>query len=240
MPSGVLDFPDISVVYARYATLAELSADLGGWLLLYAGLDSNGVAVAMASNVAGAASLGLEPDAGRAKAAIRAGVCDFVVNDLGEALRILKNEIRKRNGVSVVLEGATDAAVREMVERGVQPEVLTFPVPKMVERGAQMLVEGAPDGMIPVSWSVGGEPLRWLPLLDGLAGSALGAKDARVRWVEASPRYLGRAFAGQRFVRMTEAEADRFVDEVRGKVKAGEIVVSVDVNRGGEIVSMRT
>ena len=43
MPFGVLDFPDIAIVYARFAALAALSADLGGWLLLYAGLDRDGV-----------------------------------------------------------------------------------------------------------------------------------------------------------------------------------------------------
>lgn len=239
MPSGVLDFPDISVVYGRYVALAQLSADFGGWLLLYAGLDRAGVAIAIASNVVGAASLGVEPNAERAKAALRAGACDFVVNDLGESLRILKNEIRKHNPVSVVLKANVDAAVREMVERGVQPEVLTFPVSEMVERGARVLAERASDGMIPVSWSVEREPLQELPVLDELAVRALGKKDARVRWLEASPRYLGRAFAALRFVRMTEPEAESFVAAIREKVKAREIPGAVMVSRGGEATSIQ-
>ena len=103
MSSGALEFPAIAVVYARFIALTSLSADLGGQLLLYIGLDPEGIAVAMASNVAGAASLGLESDVGRAKEALRAGVCDFLVNSLDEALRILKNEIRSRRPVSVVL-----------------------------------------------------------------------------------------------------------------------------------------
>lgn len=241
MPVGVLDFPEISVVYARFAALTALSVDLGGWLLLYAGLDRDGVAVAMASNVAGAASLGLEPEAERAKASLRAGVCDFVVNNLDEALRILKNEIRKHNAVSVVLTGEVDAAVREMVERGLQPEVLGFDVPELMERGARVLAWDGPDvsgGMVSVRWSVEHEPLRWLPALDELAVRSLENVDARVRWVEASPRYLGRAFAGQRFVRMTETEADAFVAAAREAVKAGEIPVVVSVNRGGEMLSI--
>jgi urocanate hydratase len=236
MPSGVLEFPVISDVYARYAALTELSADIGGWLLLYAGLDRDGVAVAMASNVAGAASLGLEPDAARAKAALRAGVCDFVVNDLSEALRILKNEIRKRNGVSVVLESDVEAAVKEMIERGVQPEVLAFPVPKMVKRGARMLAKDPGEDLIPVGWSAEGLRRQSLSVLDGLALTALENKDARTRWVKASPRYLGRAVAGQRFVCMTGAEVDAFVAAVRKKVKSGEIAVPVRVERGGEMV----
>lgn len=238
MPFGVLEFPDISVVYGRYAALTELSADLGGWLLLYAGLGAAGMAVAMASNVAGAASLGLESDSERAKAALRAAVCDFVVNDLSESLRILKNEIRKHNGVSVVLTGDADAAVREMVERGVQPEVLAFPVPEMVERGAKVLAEDPRDGLIPVSWSAEGLGMQALSVMDGLAVAALEKKDARVRWVEASPRYLGRAFAGQRFVRMTESEADAFVAAVREKVRSGEISAGVRVRWDEEAVSI--
>lgn len=239
MSSGVLEVPDISVVYGRYAALTDLSAELGGWLLLYSGLDRDGVAVAMASNVAGAASVGIEPDSARAKAALRAGVCDFVVNDLGESLRILKNEIRQRNGVSVVVEGDVDAAVREMVERGVQPEVLAFPVAELIDRGARLLAEGASGGMVSVGWSVDREPLRWLPVMDRIVVSAFETRDARVRWLEASPRYLGRAFAGQRFVRMSEREAERFVAAVREKVKSGEIgVAGVSVNYGGEMVSI--
>lgn len=234
-----MDFPDISVVYARYAALTDLSADVGGWLLLYAGLDCDGLAVAMASNVAGAASLGLEPDAERAKAALRAGVCDFVVNDLSEALRILKNEIRKHNGVSVVLVADVDVAMREMVERGVQPEVLDLAVPEMVKRGARVLSGGAPDEMISVSWSVERESLRWLPVLDGLVASALEAKASRVRWLEASPRYLGRAFAAQRFVRMTDREASVFLAAVRERVKSAELPGIVTVTRGGEVFSIR-
>lgn len=240
MPFGVLNFPDISVVYGRYAALAALSGDLGGWLLLYARLDGDGVAVAVASNVAGAASLGLEPDAERAKAALRSGVCDFVVNDLGESLRILKNEIRKRQAVSVVLTVDPGAAVAEMIERGVQPEVLAFSVPEMVERGSRMMTGDAPDGMIPVSWGVERESLRWLPVLDGLAVTSLETHDARRRWLEASPRYLGRAFARRRFVRMAEQEADTFVMAVREKVTSGEIPVLVSVNRGGEMASIRS
>ncbi|MFZ0663170.1 MAG: hypothetical protein WAM66_10795 [Acidobacteriaceae bacterium] len=241
MPVGVLDFPDIATVYARFAALTALSADLGGWLLLYARLDRDGVAVAMASNVAGAASLGVEPDAELAKAALRSGVCDFVVINLGEALRILKNEIRKHNAVSVLLTDEVDPTIREIIARGVQPEVLAFPVTELMERGARVLASdgpGALDGMVPVSWSVEHETLRWLPALDELAVRSLETADARVRWIEASPRYLGRAFAGRRFVRMTMAEADAFVAAAREAVAAGSIQVPVSVTRGDEVVSI--
>lgn len=235
-------YPEIQEVYARFAALTALSADLGGWLLLYSELDRAGIAVAMASNVAGAASLGIEPDVARAKASLRAGVCDFVVNNLDEALRILKNEIRKRNPVSVVLTEDVSRAVAALVERGVQPEVLAFAVPELVERGARVLAENAAGGLVPVRWSAAAEPLRWLPLVDALAGAVIekstSGGDARVRWLEASPRYLGRGFAGQRYLQMTEAEADGFVSAVRAEVQGGAIGVAVSIQRGNDAISI--
>jgi urocanate hydratase len=235
MPSAELEFPEIADVYARFAALMAMSSDLGGWLLLYSGLDREGIAVAMASNVAGAASLGIEPDTARAKQALRLGVCDFLVNNLDEALRILKNEIRQKRGVSVVLTGAVDATVAEMVERGVQPEVLTFPVRELMGRGARMLPEKVEDGSIAMAWSVASGFPRWLPVLDGLAIASLQTAGPRVRWVEASPRYLGRVFAS-RFLRMRDAEADAFVTAVREAVNTGKIEATVSVIRGAETI----
>src|SRR5271170_4477854 len=136
------DFPDIAEVYERFAALTASSRELGGSLLLYTELDRSGIALAMAANVAGAASLGLEPDLARAKWSIRSGACDFLVNTLDEALRILKNEIRKRKAVSVALVGDPRAAIAEIVERGVQPEIVSGRAAGMealVERGARRL-----------------------------------------------------------------------------------------------------
>jgi len=225
------DLPDIEDIYKRFASLTANSAELGGSLLVYAGLDRNGIALAMAANIAGAASLGLEPDLAMAKAAIRNGACDFLVNTLDEALRILKNEIRKKRPVAVALSGGPPGVVAEMVERGVQPEVVEGAVPGMElleARGARRLGP-APDWGLAVSWSAEREPMRWFPVADELAASALdpaeGSTAARKRWIEGSPRYLGRALAAQRYVRMSEAEAEAFQEAVR---KSGvEAVVRV-------------
>lgn len=230
--------PEIAVVYERFvalmASVADPSSDLGGALLLYAGLDAEGTAVVVASNIAGAASLGLEPDAGRAKAALRAGVCDFVVNSLDEALRILKNEIRQRRAVSVVLTAERDAAVAEIVERGVQPEILAFPVPELQERGAGLLAAAKDDGLLPIAWSVERESPRWLPVIDKLAVSSLASRDSRVRWIESAPRYLGRAHAGQRYLRMAESELGTFVAAVRAAIRKGAVPERVKLTRSGE------
>jgi len=224
MESGNLpsqDFPDIADIYDRHAALTADSSELGGSLVVYAGLDRSGIELASAANVASAASLGLESDVARAKAAIRSGACDFLVNTLDEALRILKNEIRKKNPVAVALVGHPPGLVAEMVERGVQPEVVEGAVPGMEvleARGARRL-GAAPDWGVAVSWSVEREPARWLPAVDRLAVETLDPSQpsttARRRWIEGAPRYLGRALAGQRYVRMSEGEADAFAEAVR-------------------------
>ena len=240
MSSGQLpsqEFPDITDVYERFTALTAVSPALGGSLLLYAGLDWSGVALAIAANIAGAASLGLEADLARAKGAIRSGACDFLVNTLDEALRILKNEIRRKKAVSVVLGGGAPGVVAEMVERGVQPEIVVGDAPGMETleaRGARRLEWASGEG-VAVTWGVAEEPVRWLPVVDRLAAEALDPADpstaARRRWLEAAPRYLGRALAGQRHVRMSEAEAETFVSAVRREVESGGIPVAVTVTR---------
>jgi hypothetical protein len=193
----------------------------------------------MASNVAGAASLGIDPDADFAKQALRAGVCDFLVNTLDEALRILKNEIRSRRPVSVVLSREVNAALAQIVERGVQPDMLASPIRVLTERGARMIPETATgDGLVPVDWTISGNAVRQLAILDALATKSLQGNaaegDARVRWIEASPKYLGRPFAGQRFLRMTNAEANAFLAAAKAAVSTGALAAAVSIMCGGE------
>ena len=242
-----LDLPKIDKVYECFAALETVHANQGGLLLLYGSLDAPGIAAAMAANVAGVASLGLEPDAAVAKLALRAGVCDFVVNSLDEGLRILKNEVRQHRAASVVVTEAAEVALPEIVARGVQPDISTLAVPELIERGTRMLRAGARSetgGTWAVTWSVQHEPMRWLPKLDVLAAKSIGKidtiPDGRVRWLEAAPRYLGRMFAGQRYLRMTDAEADRFVRTFEAAVSSGEIGVAVSVTRDGKLMVFET
>src|SRR5271155_5872297 len=105
----------------------RFQGELGGKLLLFGRLDADGAAVALAANISGAATLGVDADSERLRQGIRRGFCDFVVNNLDEALRILKNEIRKKRPVSVCLEGDLVATLQEAVERGLQPDLLALP-----------------------------------------------------------------------------------------------------------------
>ncbi|MGA7159275.1 MAG: hypothetical protein WBY53_20700 [Acidobacteriaceae bacterium] len=86
-----------------------------------AGVAATGLPAAV--SIAGGTSLLLDSDAAGVKAVFRQGGVDFVVNTLDEALRVLKNEIRKHRPLSVALEGPVEPALAEMQERGVLPDL---------------------------------------------------------------------------------------------------------------------
>src|SRR5256885_2303584 len=84
-----------------------------------------GGAQPLAATMAGAAFLGIDVDPERIKKRLKTGCCDFMVTTLDEALRILKNAVRKKENVSVGLVGNCADIVPELAERGVVPDVLT-------------------------------------------------------------------------------------------------------------------
>src|SRR3954447_15148632 len=96
---GLLAHRYYSLLMAQAETQAAGEPCLGGKLLYAGNLDENGRALVIAANIAEAASLCASADPVAQKNAMRDGVVDFVVTNLDEALRILKNEIRKRQGV---------------------------------------------------------------------------------------------------------------------------------------------
>ncbi|HEX3469946.1 MAG TPA: hypothetical protein VHT28_02070, partial [Silvibacterium sp.] len=156
-------------------------------------------------------------------------------------LRILKNEIRKKKPVSVALVGDVPGNIAEIVERGVQPEILEgrgAGMEILEARGARRLGSGLDREEMAVTWSVAREPLRWLPVVDRLAAAVLDPGSTttagRRRWLETAPRYLGRPLAGQRYLRMSAAEGEAFISAVRREVEQGEIPVAVAVSCGGD------
>jgi len=167
--------------------------------------------------------LAVDADRERAKQMLRFGICDFVVNDLDEALRILKNEVRKKQPVSVCMAADLEACAQQMVERGLQPDLLAGAMEGaaavLQERGAAVLGadQDAPAGQR-VLWrfrSAGAfVPLHVLTQVDHLAADALDPRMAetpmRRLWLERAPRYLGRKLAAERSVRMHPEELERF------------------------------
>lgn len=122
--------PRQAAVHQKYLHLQSLAAlhrhaSLAGALVATSGMGREGMELAMASTIAGAAFLGMEPRPQRLKSALRHNACDFMVNTLDEALRVLKNELRKRRPVAVGLLGNAAELLPQMVERGVQPDYLS-------------------------------------------------------------------------------------------------------------------
>lgn len=115
-------------VYQKYLLLQSLAelhfqGSLVGKLVACLGFGLDGSEWAIATIIAGGTLLGMEPDPQRLKAAVRNTSCNFMVNTLDEALRVLKNEVRKGKPLSVGLLGPIAETLAAMVERGVQPDL---------------------------------------------------------------------------------------------------------------------
>jgi urocanate hydratase len=101
------------------------SDDLSGKLVVTGGMGGMGGAQPLAATLNGAAFLGIEVDEERIKRRIRTGYCDYCVNDLDEALRILKIAVRQKQPQSVGLVGNCAEIIPELARRGVVPDLLT-------------------------------------------------------------------------------------------------------------------
>ena len=103
----------------------HFGGDLSGKLIVSGGMGGMGGAQPLAATMTGACFLGIDPDPERIKKRLRSGYCDFMVNSLDEALRILKNAIRKKENISVGLIANCADVIPELAERGVVPDILT-------------------------------------------------------------------------------------------------------------------
>jgi urocanate hydratase len=101
------------------------SDTLAGKLVVTGGMGGMGGAQPLAATLNGAAFLGIEVDEERIKRRIRSGYCDYCVNDLDEALRILKIAVREKRAQSVGLVGNCAELIPELARRGVVPDLLT-------------------------------------------------------------------------------------------------------------------
>ncbi|HUQ50421.1 MAG TPA: urocanate hydratase [Terriglobales bacterium] len=113
--------------FETFAAAADkhFGGSLEGKLVVSGGMGGMGGAQPLAATMAGAAFLGIDVDAERIKKRLKTAYCDFMVNNLDEALRILKNAVRKKEAVSVGLVGNCADVIPELAERGVVPDLLT-------------------------------------------------------------------------------------------------------------------
>src|SRR5947209_15483931 len=103
----------------------HFGGSLEGKLVVSGGMGGMGGAQPLAATMAGAAFLGIDVDAERIKKRLKTGYCDFMVNTLDEALRILKNAVRTKEAVSVGLVCNCADVLPELAARGVKPDLLT-------------------------------------------------------------------------------------------------------------------
>jgi urocanate hydratase len=113
--------------YETFASVAKkhFAGDLAGKLVVTGGMGGMGGAQPLAATMNDAAFLGIDVDPERIKRRVKTGYCDVMVTNLDEALRILKNAVRKREAVSVGLVGNCADVIPELARRGIVPDVLT-------------------------------------------------------------------------------------------------------------------
>ncbi len=242
----------VDCLYAGMIEAAEPDSPPGGerrlgGKLFYAGdLDGAGRALVVAANIAGAATLVASAEIAAQKQALRDGVADFLVTSLDEALRILKNELRKGETVAVCVGKPPEEIEREMAERGVLPDLLP-PAAENAARFEAFLAAGARQieavaahaNQTVLSWSVADRPVHWLPRLDAIARASLdrsqGPEACAVRrWLRLAPRYLGRMAQGVRLLRCPTDTALDIVERVREQVASREIAVAVEIRLDGQ------
>jgi urocanate hydratase len=107
------------------AARQHFRGDLSGKLVVTGGMGGMGGAQPLAATMNGAAFLGIDVDPERIKKRVKTGYCDVMVTSLDEALRILKNAVRKKEATSVGLVGNCADLIPELAKRGVVPDVLT-------------------------------------------------------------------------------------------------------------------
>jgi urocanate hydratase len=103
----------------------HFGGDLAGKLIVSGGMGGMGGAQPLAATMTGAAFLGIDVDAERIKKRLKTAYCDFMVTTLDEALRILKNAVRKKENISVGLVGNCADIIPQLAEQGVVPDILT-------------------------------------------------------------------------------------------------------------------
>jgi urocanate hydratase len=222
-------------ILRTFTLLHALRQDWGGGLIIACGLKAEGEALALASNIAGAVCLNIEDDSAALKEATRSGSCDFIVNTLDEALRALKNEIRKHLPLSVGLQGDPTFVLQELLERGVSPQLffdLTH-APDHLEVMQRFKASAALIVNFDTNPSAGGDgilnaddliktfidPRQWhlcsfifdttaaLRAFDAQALPLIPEDDSlRRRWLMAAPRILQRERPIRRVLWVTESE----------------------------------
>ena len=199
-------------------------------------MDADGRALVVAANIAGAATLAATADRAAQRQALRDGIADFPVTMLDEALRILKNQLRKREPVAVCVGLEPSAVALEMSERGVEPDIVRDDVPVAPRNEWRLRAPGA-RGQEAVGaerslvvWQVAADAPKDLAKLDEAALACLNADEwAARRWLHLAPRYMGRMTHGLRLLAAHGDFAARFAEELKLRAVRGEIEFAYEI-----------
>lgn len=171
---------------------------------MYVGeLNDEGRSVAIAASIAGASTLAASANSSALRQAQREGTIDFLVNSLDEALRILKNEIRKCQPVAVAVSKTPYAIENEMQDRGVLPDLLALQteakpetvLSTFISQRAQLIASVPTEsGKEFHVWAAPAEYVQNLAAFEQLLAKHLSLEDhLNRRWLRQSPRYFGPA-----------------------------------------------
>jgi hypothetical protein len=223
-----------------YGELVSDREDWGGALVLACG--SNAGIVPTAVSIANGTSLWLTEDTTEARAAMRRGEVDFVVNTLDEALRTLKNQIRQGRPLGVALLSDVGAALAEIVKRGLLPELMLGDGAVMNGARSRSSIDmlSAAGTHFRYGPSRGKEEERWersMMILDrkryyayhaqahsleelraidvGLLAALSEDDIARRRWLQRVSRYIRNTPDGGRWVWLREQEVESLSDSMR-------------------------
>jgi urocanate hydratase len=137
------------IVQGTYETFCAIArrhfgGSLAGRWLLTAGLGGMGGAQPLAATMAGASILAVECQPSRIEFRKRTGFLQLSTNSLDEALAMIDTARQSGRPVSVGLIGNAAEIYREIVDRGVMPDVVTD----------QTSAHDPINGYLPLGWSV--------------------------------------------------------------------------------------
>ncbi|MEN8144655.1 MAG: urocanate hydratase [Gemmatimonadota bacterium] len=122
------------ILQGTYETLGSLAAqrgwaDLSGRIVLTAGLGGMGGAQPLAVTMNGGVALVVEVDPERAQRRLENAYVDRIVNNLGEARRLVETAASAGEALSVGLVANAAQALPELLESGFRPDVVTDQTP---------------------------------------------------------------------------------------------------------------
>ncbi|MGE7919150.1 urocanate hydratase [Viridibacillus sp. NPDC093762] len=120
---GILQGTYLSFVEAGKKVFG--TADLKGKLILTGGMGGMSGAQPLAGKMAGAVILVVEVDKKRIERKIKERYCDYLAEDLDEALKLAKQLQDKNEPASIGLVGNCADVYREIFERGIVPDFVT-------------------------------------------------------------------------------------------------------------------